>query len=143
MSTSYDEPARTTGDTESLMIVELPYTHPDARYLVQALFDEQVDRYGYADPAEASPELYRPPQGLFLVGYHGGRAVSCGGFRSHNVNTAEIKKMYTLPDERGRGHGLAIIRELERRAAAAGAQRALLETGICRLELRAIAFTVG
>lgn len=131
MSTSYDElvPAVTT-ESIGVRIVERPYDHPDARALVKQLYDDQVERYGYADPAEADPELYQPPYGLFLVGYCHRRAACCGGFRGYGAGTVEIKKMYTIPELRGLGLGVAIIEELERRAIATGAQQAILETGV-------------
>lgn len=127
MSTAYEPTRAAPGN---LMIKELPYDHPDAYVLVEALFDDQVERYGYADPVDADPDLYRPPLGLFLVGYDSGRAVCCGGFRSHGADAIEIKKMYTVPEGRGRGYGLAIINELERRATEAGVRCAILETGV-------------
>lgn len=108
------------------------YGHPHARALVAALFGEQVDRYGYADPTEAESDTYARPRGLFLVGYLEGAPVACGGFRTHHrcPDTVEIKKMYTLPAVRGRGLGRVILDKLEREAAAGGARRAILETGV-------------
>jgi GNAT superfamily N-acetyltransferase len=144
VSTSFNEPAPTSvGDTSGLMIKELPYNHPDAYGLVCALFDEQVKRYGYADPADADPDLYRPPRGLFLMGYDNGHAICCGGYRSHSADTVEIKKMYTLPEHRGRGYGLAIINELERRAAQVGVQHTILETGVRNTAALALYRSVG
>ncbi|WP_084960203.1 GNAT family N-acetyltransferase [Thermoactinospora rubra] len=108
------------------------YDHPDAVALVRALFEEQVARYGYADPAQAEPAAYAPPTGLFLVGYRDGIAVCCGGYRLHDAEsrTVEIKKMYTVPQQRGQGFGARILQELERQAALGGAKRAILETGV-------------
>lgn len=130
MSTSYDEPLPVAEPADGLTLVERSYCHPDAHRLVRGLFAEQVGRYGYADPAAADPALYQPPRGLFLVGHVNGVAVCCGGFRAYTNDTVEIKKMYTVPEHRGRGYGLAIITELEVRAVRAGAQRAILETGV-------------
>ncbi|GAA2455933.1 GNAT family N-acetyltransferase [Actinomadura vinacea] len=111
---------------------ELPYDHPAAIRLVRALFDDQVERYGYADPVEADPAHYAPPEGLFLVAYAGAVPVGCGGYRTHDApsRTIEIKKMYSLPGLRGTGLGRRILAELERRAAAAGFTDSILETGI-------------
>jgi ribosomal protein S18 acetylase RimI-like enzyme len=38
--------------------------------------------------------------------------------------------MFTVPQHRGHGHGLAVITELELRATRVGARRAILETGV-------------
>jgi GNAT superfamily N-acetyltransferase len=108
------------------------YDHPDAVLLVSALYDDQVSRYGYADPASADPAGYCPPRGLFLVVYALGIPVSCGGYRTHDpaTRTAEIKKMYVRPGYRGRGLGRLILTELERHADVAGFAAIILETGV-------------
>src|SRR5690606_42097777 len=33
-----------------VILQQRPYDHPDAVHLVRALFNDQVERYGYADP---------------------------------------------------------------------------------------------
>lgn len=116
----------------ALDIAVRAYDHPDARRLVRALFDEQVERYGYADPPDGDVATYTPPEGLFVVGYLRGEPVVCGGYRSHDIEsrTVEIKKMYALPETRGGGLGRLVLTELERRAALSGARRAILETGV-------------
>ncbi|MEV0400019.1 GNAT family N-acetyltransferase [Actinoallomurus sp. NPDC050550] len=132
-------------DVSSLEIAVRPYDHPDAQRLVWALFYDQVERYGYADPAEADPAKYTPPQGLFVVGYLTGRAATAGGYRMYDseTRTVEIKKMYTLPEFRGRGLGRLVLTELERRAVASGARRSILETGIRNIGALALYATMG
>ncbi|HLL66944.1 MAG TPA: GNAT family N-acetyltransferase [Micromonosporaceae bacterium] len=122
----------TRSSSTSVEIVPRAYDHPHAVQLVRALFDEQVARYGYADPVEADPSAYEPPEGQFLVAYLGGRPVACGGSRRHEPahDTAEIKKMYTVVELRGRGLGTMIIDRLEAAAADNGVRRIILETGI-------------
>jgi ribosomal protein S18 acetylase RimI-like enzyme len=113
-------------------IVRREYDHPDAVDLVNALYDDQVARYGYADPAGADPRLYRPPHGVFVVAYSAGQPVACGGYRAFDVRTgcAEIKKMFVRPEWRGRGIGRDILCQLEDHAAASGFQSVILETGV-------------
>lgn len=109
-----------------------PYDHPDASHLVRALFHDQTERYGYADPWEADPAHYTPPRGLFLVGYLDDAPVTCGGYRlfDERTRTVEIKKMYTVPHLRGQGLGNRIMTELEHHAALHDAHRVILETGV-------------
>ncbi|WP_182883930.1 GNAT family N-acetyltransferase [Microbispora sp. H10949] len=140
----------TTGTTNSLdphrfVVSPRPYDHPDARRLVRALFDDQKERYGYADPFEADPAYYLPPHGLFLVGYLDGVAVACGGYRTFDeqTRTVEVKKMYTVPRFRGLGLGERILKELERRAARNGARRSILETGVRNTAALALYTGVG
>lgn len=120
------------GRAPALEIAVRDYDHPDARRLVRALFDEQVERYGYADPPDGDAATYAPPAGLFVVGYLHGEPVVCGGYRIHDVEsrTVEIKKMYSLPETRGSGLGRLVLTELQRRAVLSGARRAILETGV-------------
>lgn len=129
----------------SLELAVRPYDHPDAQHLVWALFDDQVERYGYADPAEADPVKYTSPRGLFIVGYLAGRAACAGGYRTYDpkTRTVEIKKMYTVPEFRGRGLGRLILTELERRATTSGARRSILETGIRNTGALALYIAMG
>ncbi len=131
MTTNPIESAEQAQPAGSVEIVERPYNHPDAVRLVQALYDEQVGRYGFADPVEADPATYSPPHGLFLVAYVDGIPSACGGYRPYEAAaaTVELKKMYTVPELRGQGLGRLIGARLERHAAARGARRAILETG--------------
>jgi GNAT superfamily N-acetyltransferase len=119
-------------DLHNTILVSREYDHDDARRLVSALYEDQVARYGYADPAEADAASYRPPAGRFLVAYVDGVPAACGGFRLHDLDrhVVEIKKMFTAPGFRGRGLGWRILAELERRAREQGARRAILETGV-------------
>jgi GNAT superfamily N-acetyltransferase len=107
------------------------YQHPDAMRLVRALYDEQLARYGFADPVEADATMYAPPRGLFLVVYVAGIPSACGGYRRHDPEGAvvEIKKAYTVPELRARGLGGLLLSRLEENAARAGARTAILETG--------------
>ena len=116
----------------TIQIAERPPDHPDAARLIRAFYDEQIDRYGFADPAEMSPGEFVPPQGLFVVMYHGGVPAGCGGYRWFDrvVGTVEIKKTYVVPASRGLGAGWALLAWLERHAFAAGARQAILETGV-------------
>jgi GNAT superfamily N-acetyltransferase len=117
---------------ELLRIRARPYAHPDAAALVAALFAEQHAIYGHADPVAANHGEYAPPRGLFVVAY--GLAedpVGCGGYRPcESAGTVEVKKMYIRPGWRGLGAGRQILLALERHAAACGARRVVVETGV-------------
>ena len=58
-----------------------------------------------------------------------GRAVSCGGIQVIDAATAEIKRMYVLPEARGRGLSRVVLTALEEWAVAEGHTTARLETG--------------
>lgn len=112
------------------------YEHPDATRLTEAVQAEYVARYGGPDEAPVVPEMFQPPEGLFVVGYAAGVPVATGAWRRSGVDafgtpaTAEIKRMYVVPAERGRGHARRVLAHLEETAAAAGYEALVLETGL-------------
>ncbi|WP_235998826.1 GNAT family N-acetyltransferase [Qaidamihabitans albus] len=67
---------------------------------------------------------------VFLVARdRGGRAVGCGGLRLLGAASAEIKRMYVVPEARGAGVSVAVLRELEAAALRLGVRILKLETG--------------
>ncbi|MCX5097773.1 GNAT family N-acetyltransferase [Streptomyces sp. NBC_00365] len=112
------------------LLSEVPYDHPDARHLTQALYREQIATYGFADdPGDTPATHFDPPHGLFLIAHRDGIALGCGGIRLLDANTAEIKRMYVAETARGQGLGRHILKRLEHHATTCGATQILLETG--------------
>jgi ribosomal protein S18 acetylase RimI-like enzyme len=105
------------------------YDDEVAAELVEQVQEEYVVRYGGRDDAPVDPDEFRPPHGLFLVVMLDGTAVGCGGWRDLGDRRAEIKRMFVRPSARGRGVARALLAELERTAAEAGAEEVVLETG--------------
>ncbi|MFN3752512.1 GNAT family N-acetyltransferase [Flavobacterium sp.] len=64
-----------------------------------------------------------------LVCYENEVAVGIGAYKEYDSETAEIKRMYTLPEHRGKGIAKAILAELELWAKEEGYKFAILETG--------------
>jgi len=114
----------------------VPFDHPDAVKLIDAVQQEYITRYGDPDVTPVDPVEFAPPRGLFLVGYVDGAPAVCGGWRAHDVaeppllpGDAEMKRLYVVPTFRGRGLARRMLAELERTAVAAGRKRMVLETG--------------
>ncbi len=63
-----------------------------------------------------------------LVVRRDGRPIGCGGLRTRDNATAELKRMYVVPDERSRGIARELVARLERVAAEQGATRMVLDT---------------
>ena len=105
---------------------------PVAQALIAALNAELSQRYpeAGANHFRLDAEEVGPGRGEFLVAYQGEDAVGCGAFRRLDGETAEIKRMYVVPELRGRGIGRAVIEALERQARALGVARLVLETGV-------------
>ncbi|HEV3096279.1 MAG TPA: GNAT family N-acetyltransferase [Candidatus Dormibacteraeota bacterium] len=115
-----------------LSIAAESFDSPDARRLIAALDAGLTE--GYLPEQRFGPNL-KPAQleggkGAFLVARAGDRAVGCGAIRMLDARTAEVKRMYVEPDQRGRGVGKAVLASLEEAAHRLGAERLVLETGI-------------
>lgn len=64
-----------------------------------------------------------------IVAYENDLPVSIGAIKELSVDEMEVKRMYTLPEKRGRGTAAIVLRELENWAAELGYTKCLLETG--------------
>jgi GNAT superfamily N-acetyltransferase len=122
----------------SMQIRRVPFDHPDAVKLNDEVQAEYHERYGDGgDATVLAPADFEPPRGLFLIAYDASdRPVATGGWRSQDKNDegnedgdAELKRMYVVPDMRGRGLARRILTALEEDARAAGRVRMVLETG--------------
>ncbi|MGQ0804689.1 MAG: GNAT family N-acetyltransferase [Actinomycetota bacterium] len=116
--------------TDQITIEPARLDHPEAEALVGALLDELRERYGEEDPDHPLVhELAAPAGGTFLLARVEGRPVGCGGLRRHDDGVAELKRMYVVPDQRGRGVARVMLAALEAQAARLGYQAVVLETG--------------
>ncbi len=64
-----------------------------------------------------------------IVAYQVNKPIGCGAFKYFDKGIVEIKRMYTHPNERGKGTAGAILNELEIWAKELGNYRCVLETG--------------
>ncbi len=64
-----------------------------------------------------------------VIAYFNEKAVGAGGFKEYKPKVAEIKRMFVLPDYRGKGIAFQILQELEKWAAESGFSESILETG--------------
>jgi GNAT superfamily N-acetyltransferase len=103
-----------------------------ARDLLEAMIVELVPMYGRIDvpgAPSAGPDDFGPPGGSFLVGYEDGAAICCGGIKQLPDAACEIKRMYVVPEARGRGVAKELLVALEDEARALGYTVARLDTG--------------
>jgi putative acetyltransferase len=108
-----------------------PFDSADVAALAVAQQRELHAIYGEADigPTREAP-MFEPPDGVFLVlRDDDGRAVGCGGIARYDETRGEVKRMYVLPELRGRGLGRRLLVELEAQACALGYASVVLETG--------------
>jgi len=86
---------------------------------------------GEADigPTREAP-MFVEPDGVFLVVRDDdGSAIACGGVARFDDARGELKRMYVVPQVRGRGLGRRILVELEAEARRLGYRALVLETG--------------
>ena len=104
---------------------------PDAQELVAAMVDEMGELYEPGLPAgsSASPSELSPPGGGFVVLAEAGGALAGGGIKRLDERVCEIKRMYVVPEARGRGVGRELLVALEELARDMGYAVARLDTG--------------
>lgn len=111
------------------------YTHPEVSALVEQAQRFYVERYGEPDQTPVDPTQFDPPDGLFLLVRDQQRAVACGGWRRGTLDgAAELKRMFVVPELRGKGFARSLLAALERTASEAGLERMVLETGTMQPE---------
>ena len=102
---------------------------PQALACLRAYFAD-LDRAfpGGFDPGPVAGwglEDLRPPAGLFLVA---GDGAGCAGLRRHDAATAEVKRLWVRPDQRGSGLARALMAAVEAAARDWGCTRLVLDT---------------
>ncbi|WP_217281296.1 GNAT family N-acetyltransferase [Kibdelosporangium persicum] len=85
-------------------------------------------RYGSSDH-EPGPPPSAADTDVFLVAVSDGKAVGCGALRQLDSGSAEIKRMYVVPQMRGTGVATSLLRALEAAAVERGWHTVRLETG--------------
>jgi GNAT superfamily N-acetyltransferase len=129
--------------------VEFRATNADrepARSLIAAVLAEGDRAYGEPEGGEtpsATAAEMAPPDGAFLVAYEHGRPVACGGLKCLDDQTAEIKRMYVVPEARSRGLARSLLSALEEEARRLGYRSARLDTGPRQPHARALYESAG
>ncbi|MFF4620300.1 GNAT family N-acetyltransferase [Nonomuraea jabiensis] len=100
--------------------------------LLDAAFAELVARYGPEGRSQVKAGA------RFLVASVDGRAVGCGAVQRVDDLTGELKRMFVLPEYRGRGIATSILGALEGLAWDLGYRRLRLATGLRQPEAIAL-----
>ena len=101
-----------------------------------ALVESVLREYGLAFEADDTDadlnDLQASYEGrggaFYVVESSAGAIVGCGGLFPINTNTVELRKMYLLPEARGRGLGKELLKRLLADARRLGYKRVILET---------------
>ena len=127
-----------------MQIRRVSYDHPDVVALVDRVQDFYVERYGGRDDDPTDPADFEPPAGAFFVGYVDDAPAAMGAWRVvgeqrlGTSRTAEIKRMYVVPELQRRGLARQMLAHLESTAAEAGIQALILSTGSMQPEAIAL-----
>ncbi|KAK0105313.1 hypothetical protein ONS95_004304 [Cadophora gregata] len=119
----------------TLRIIDLDWDHADGIYLRQAQEKELAERYGQDDSGDPGVAPTSVNITFFIVAYIDDQPVGCAALRAlprpDYPGDAEIKRMFVIPDKRGRRLGVAsaILKGLEERARNRGWTKVVLETG--------------
>jgi L-amino acid N-acyltransferase YncA len=102
-----------------------------ARALIRALDTELTAQYPEpgATHFDLEPSEVVPERGGFFLLDAGSAVVGCGALRALDADTAELKRMFVVPEWRGLGFSKKILDGLEGEAARIGVKRLCLETG--------------
>jgi GNAT superfamily N-acetyltransferase len=65
-----------------------------------------------------------------VVAFDGEEAVGCGALKKYSDSEMEIKRMYVLPNRRGKGIATSLLSELEKWARELNFEKCILETGL-------------
>src|SRR5687768_1227451 len=105
-------------DSDNLDFIEL------VKHLDADLAERAGDEHSFYDQFNTVGKIK-----YVVNGYENDNPVSCGGLKAFSSNTLEIKRMFTIPERRGKGIATKILDELERWAAELSFEKCILETG--------------
>ncbi len=111
-----------------MQIIRTDSDHPDFRALV-ALLDQDLAIRDGEDHAFYQQFNKTDKIKHVVVAYLKTQALGCGAIRAYAPDTIEVKRMFVLPESRGKGIAGAVLTELETWAAELGYRRCILETG--------------
>jgi GNAT superfamily N-acetyltransferase len=112
----------------SVTVAQTAWDDADVSRLTAAQQGELRFRYdGAAEPG--TPPSAADVSVVVLARDADGAAVGCGALRALGPDVAEVKRMYVVPEARGRGVSKALLAALEESAAAHGWTTLRLETG--------------
>jgi putative acetyltransferase len=64
-----------------------------------------------------------------IVAYENTKLIGCGAIKKYDKVTAEVKRMFVMPESRGKGIAAKILSALEKWASELGYEYCILETG--------------
>jgi GNAT superfamily N-acetyltransferase len=120
-----------------MIIKRTDSSNPDFQYLVQFLDQDLAirdgDEHAFYHQFNSIDQLKN-----CVLFYVNEKPVACGAFKKFEDDTVEIKRMFVLPDYRGKGYASIVLAELESWAKKDGFKYGILETGLKQPEAIAL-----
>lgn len=127
--------------SESPEFIRTTSENPDFREMVSALDEDLYLRNG---DTQKQYEQYNQIDKIkhAIVIYLEGKPAGCGCFKRFDEQTVEMKRMFVLPEMRGKQLAAKMLHELENWAVEEGFSNAVLETGVRQVEAQRL-YAVG
>ncbi len=119
--------ARNVGDLDGVSGILREYLTWDIDQL-REVSGIDLDAEAYLDNTFKEISLYFPPRGRLLLAREAHRLVGIGFLKPIGNDTCEIKRMYVLPDQRGKGLGKVLLARLIADAKDIGYAKILLDS---------------
>ena len=105
-------------DSENQDFVEL------VKYLDADLAERDGEEHSFYDQFNKIDRIK-----YVVVAYENKKPVGCGAIKEYSSNAMEVKRMFVLPEGRGKGVAAKVLSELEIWAAELSFEKCILETG--------------
>lgn len=116
-----------------ISLVRTDSSHPDFVKLVGLLdaylAEKDGDEHGFYHQFNSIDSLQ-----YVVICYEDEVAVACGAIKPFDESAVEVKRMFCLPEARGRGFAGKVLKELEQWALELGFTACVLETGKRQIE---------
>jgi GNAT superfamily N-acetyltransferase len=116
--------------------------HPDFRKMVIALDEDLYLRNGDTQKLYEQYNQIDQIKHAMLI-YIDREPVGCGCFKQFDLETIEVKRMFVLPEMRGKRLATGLLKELEKWAIEEGNTKAVLETGLRQVEAQRLYSVAG
>jgi len=113
----------------ALTIAEETPLQDDVRVMVAALNETMIPLTPREFQFQLTVEQMADPSITLFVARDDGRPVGMGALKDHGQGLGEVKRMFTLPEVRGKRVGSQILQRIEQLAGEKGILRLVLETG--------------
>lgn len=117
----------------TVAIAPIDPSDPQARACLVAYFRLLADRIpgiraAHVPDPDPDADLYRPPNGAFLLARSDGHVLACVSLKPVDATTGEVKRLWVAPEARGLGLARRMMAAIEDQARALGMTRLRLDT---------------